>query len=284
MPRKVPRKFFCETIDLRTRSAYITTLLGSFVMLGMIILGLTFGRWDLFGDILLDAGIKNTTQGAITEIAQMSRIRGDGTYYRLMIHIPMPDGEMRASCYVSYRRDIPGWGIISETQGDADLRRRLSLRNPFPVTVEYIPWNPSVARVVGTRYSYISFLAIFIIIVLTFFMVYVTFRHFRHFRKVKRLLREGVFAIGGRLEIDEQRKDLFTSVYRLIGIDSFAVRFADQRGVMRSGSCIVSMLNYFTCKQLFESGQTVNLLYLPDQDEVIVTDLWMEAPTLLPRL
>ena len=265
-PRKVPGKVFNAVINKDERN-FCMLLCGLALMI--ILLIIIYGNF-LVSDMLLDIGNKMTEQGTITSMLQISSGRSP-IRYRLTMRFTTPDGVVETSCYVSHRNAIPGWGIIPETRNNPDLRRRLSLRTPFPVTVEYIPWYPSLARAVGTRSSPDSYFLNFIYITTISIATFLLFIMFRGFRRTKRLLREGLFTTKGRvLEFAEQR-NIFK---RLMCKHSFFVSFIGQHGERREGVCTVTEDSYSACARWADNGGPVNLLYLPDRNEVIITDLW----------
>ena len=205
-------------------------------------------------------------QGAITMINQIDGINDDDTYCHVQIRFQTPSGEKLLFCNVNNKEDIPGWGVIPETRNNPDLRKRLRLKKPFIINIEYIPWNYSVARAVGTRFSSHTNFYSFISILTTLVIYYMTFRLHRSFRRIKHLLAEGLFTTGQVLIPEGLLRNPFY----------FIVCFIDRHSVRRKGSCIVMSELTYTVYKWANDGQSVGLLYLPDLNKVIITDLWLD--------
>jgi len=253
-PRKVPRKVFLTAIDKSDTNLYRWVLVFFAMILGFIYLF----QWSIYSDFLLDIGYKDTAQGAIISITQ--EMRQFGSDYHLRIRFPMHDGEIETSCYVTPKENIPGWGVIPETWNNPCLRSSVRLETPFPVTIEYIPWNPYIARAVGTRHSIFPYFFKLISFVTILALIYMTFAVFLRFPRAKRLLREGLFA-AGRISISAP---------------NYIVSFTDQCGMNQERIYEASDKHISTCRQWAHEGRSVGLLYLPDQEKVIITDLWLE--------
>jgi len=252
VPRKVPGKFFRAAIDKKINVVNYKLM---FILIFALLFYMYLVRWSMFSDILLDRGYKDTAQGAITSMTR------EGGRYRLYIRFHTPGGEIEANCYVSHRRDIPGWGVIPET-----------LNEPFPVTIEYIPWRPSVARAVGTRSSDSAYFLNLIRFIMLFALICVLFRIFLDFRRIKRLLSKGLFAAG--------------HIYKYViqgNSSSFSVNFIDQRGMKQTTFFTVPNSASSACRKWADENRSIGLLYLPGKDKILVTDLWLKE-TVLPTL
>lgn len=217
-------------------------------------------------DIMMDFGHKEMVQGAITSMEYQ-----DGIFnkpYRLWIRFLMTDGEMRSNtCHVDHKEEIPGWGIIPETLNNPDLNKRLKLKNPFSIDVEYIPWYPSAARAVGTRSFPFSYFAILIFFIISFAGIPLASRLLRGFRITKRLLADGLFTTGHVFKPTVRKK------YALY----YDVWFINQCNERRKGFFIVPAESVPKVLNWVYERSSVGLLYLPNHDEVIITDLWLDT-------
>ena len=280
-PRKVPNNIFLAATNESDHHTYKWALIIILVLLFAIYLF----RWSIFSDILLDVGDKEMAQGSITAMSRS--VTRAGSCYRLRIHFQTPNGVVETTCYVSHRRNIPGWGVIPETRNNPNLlHKNLRLEEPFPVIIEYIPWRPSAARAVGTRSSSFTYFSNLVPFVLILGGIYMAFGASLRLRRVKRLLSKGLFTTG-RLSISATQENLssFSMIRQLLpawyifGSSSkkCIVNFTDQRGMRREGSYIpVDNNDSWVLCQWVSEGRSVGLLYMPDQEKVIITDLWLE--------
>jgi len=277
IPRKVPREISRKAINWHSK-----TILGVCIsVLTLIVVMISLVSEVSIVDIMqLNMGTVNkmTTQGAIISITP-TRLWGIGpTSYYLKTRFSTSGGYRIVASYVWRRRNIPGWGIIPETQNNPRLRETLTLTSPFPVTVEYLR-NRSwiVARAAGTRLKigisdimlYVALLGLVMLASLAAVAI--------NARRAMRLLRKGLFTTG--------YISLFTGhKYPYDGcVSGYAASFTDLNGVKREELIMLPtgeenqlwFLNFF-CRR-----QPVGLLYLPDTNSVIVTDLWLDSnPTI----
>lgn len=276
IPRNVPLSILHAEIDKHNNYLSKNTLFYLVFCVFFIVPIISITMFCI-SDILLDLNIgnKKTVHGVIISI---SRVHDRKEYYILSIRFSTQNGDIKANCHVDYKNEIPGWGLIPETLYNNDHLDHVYLKKPFPVTIEYIPWYPSGARIVKTRSSPFSYFSVFVFIVIIAVAVSMTFVHLKRSRMNKRLLTEGLFANGHIFEPTKQRKNLFQlfeSIFQGKNSLSFAFLFIDPSGVKRKGSCIVSKHTFSLCKTWINEERTFGLLYLSDQEEVIITDLWL---------
>ena len=275
-PRKIPKNVWRKTTKLHNLWHYIAVF-GLF----MLVLAISY---LMAGTILLDIGNKKTTQGAIIGWERRSLKAGkhhkEGKpYYRVSIRFSTPSGEVVANCYVYDQEIFPGWGQIPESRDEQVANAFVSLKEPFPVAVEYVPWYPSFARMAGTQ-AYTPFtscgsfspLSQYLLALTVIFIVSALLlgecRRVR--RETKHLLAEGLFAIShGKPSLHSFRGT----------IPSWAiVSFSDLDGVKREGRCDLSPREGKMCIKLHEKRLPgyVGLLYLPYMKNIVITDLWQD--------
>ena len=102
--------------------------------------------------------------------------------------------------------------------------------------------------------------SLFVTIAMCAAVVYI----WRRIRIQKRLLMEGRYAAGRIYEVKSHGRGQLCTV----------VSFSDQHGTARKGSCLSSQKCRNTVRQWFAEDRHVGLLYLPDRQDVIITDLW----------
>ena len=141
-PREIPKNVWRMTTKRHNLLHYMAVF-GLF----MLVLAISY---LMAGTILLDIGNKKTTQGAIIGWERKS-YKEARPYYRVSIRFSTSNGEVTANCYVYNQERFPGWGQTPESRDEQIVDVFVSFKEPFPVAVEYVPWRPSFARVVGTR-------------------------------------------------------------------------------------------------------------------------------------
>jgi len=278
IPRKVPYKVFCKVTCWLSRYNYYSALLAPFI--GTLFITYMFMRFSnpffMMDYILLDFGIGNkmTMQGNIVSITpqRLSQffMRGIGpTFYNVRISFHDDERYRHINSFVWRRKNIPGWGIIPETQNNPDFSiRRSILATPFPVIVEYIPNRSYAVRAVGTRsYASLRVQRLIWIFVELYLLSRILLFILDSIPKIKRLLRKGLFATG---YISKQNTSN--------GVLDYVVSFTDQRGVMRVAPIIMTpeVLGMPWLPDWVDRGLPVGLLYLPDTKAVIVLDLWLD--------
>jgi len=283
-PRKVPGKISRKVTNWRNPGLWfiVACFLFFIVMIPPELSIMGFIR-------LLNSTPQNrmTAQGFITSI-EPTRLWGIGpTSYSLTTRFSTPRGDRITVSYVWRRSNIPGWGVIPETQNNPRIMtgETLSLAEPFPVNVEYFWTRPQVARAIGTRFStgisdYMPFFTLCVFgIIGTIVGVYL------NARTAMCILRNGLFATG----YISLHKDLSTAA-KNVSILSMAkqvfdgnvavviARFTDHCGIERESFIRLpsDVGNEGWLKDFCLREQPVGLLYLPDTNEVIITDLWLD--------
>jgi len=312
-PRKVPREISRKVTNWNSPVIWFFALM---ILWPVVMMLFTFRSEVSIMDYvrLLNSGSQNriTTQGYIISIRPTRLWEIGPTSYNLTTRFSASGGDRLTVSYVWRRSNIPGWGVIPETQNNPHITEVLSLAEPFPVTVEYFRTHPQVARAIGTRFTInISDTMLFVVIFALVFMA-MLLQVYIDAHKPMRLLREGLFTTG-YVSLDKKvvqnGLSFFTTLKQSFdGNDSSLVaNFTDQRGMGRE--CFIklptdkenerlfhdlvrSLLPWRIGKpfrgkneKLFENfirnEQPVGLLYLPDMDAVIVTDLWLDSnPTI----
>ena len=270
--RKIPRDVWSAvTKDTRINYVYffgINLLLIVLVFLWLLFIG------KLPGHILLDIANKKTEHGTIIgwERAGQESAHSERKRYRVTFRFSIPTVDVTANCYVDGIKNIPGWGQIPESLNEQASSVFVRLKEPFPVVVEYAPWHPSLARVVGTRFSsfgygaWLCFSAVFLIFAqLGGWGFCLSLRE----RKItKRPLSEGRFATGRVLEIRVKGEPIPPKSFDGI------VLFRDQYGAEQADSFHVQY-SATKWRRWAEEDRSVGLLYLPDLEKVLITDLWL---------
>jgi hypothetical protein len=95
-------------------------------------------------------------------------------------------------------------------------------------------------------------------------------------RGIKHLLAEGLFVTGLATEVKLWQKGRrwtadIADTYKVI------VSFSDQYGATQAGRYLIEEHDLPTCSQWADEKRSVGLLYLPNRQDVLITDLW-EAP------
>jgi hypothetical protein len=273
VPRVVPRSVFrAATRENPLRWLF---LFGAVFLLFGLFVCWVFQAWSGVGDILLNIGNEKTTNGAIvgwerTSASVGGSRRGGGftPVYRVDIRFFTPNKEVAAQCYVTGIRSIPGWGQIPESRNERASNASVRLKEPFPVTVEYVPWYPSLSRAVDTRASLIGYFGL-VIFIFPLVGIAICVHSWYCRRRTKRLLAEGQYVTGRVTRIltrTARRSKHFEAV----------VSFDDQNGVERTGFCPVLYRAYSECNRWITEDRSVGLLYLPDRENVLIPDLWLE--------
>ena len=288
IPSKVPHKIFCEVTSWFSRHSYYYAFFAPVVMaLFVYMMSHTIHPHFIMDYILLDLGGRNkiTTQGIITSITPRRGnilFWGDigPSYYNLSIRFNDGDRNINTSNFVWRRNNIPGWGVIPETLSNSRLAfgESLSLIEPFPVAVEYIPGRRAI-RVAGARSDASHRLYFLIFRIVEFYLLtrILIFILDVGIIRAKRLLRKGLFAVGHIFE--REASSSFLQFLPNPGPASdYAVAFIDHRGMRRVSPFImpVDTNNTSWLPGLASKGQPVGLLYLPDTKKVIITDLWLD--------
>lgn len=271
-PRDVPKNILHAA---GAPSYFLATLMGLLLILSFFLvtflfslMGLHSQHGGLAGDFLLNIG-KRTAQGIVIDWegreARFARWPAPRLYYRVGISFHTSDGEITTDCYVTDRRSIPGWGQIPESRIEQTFGAIVRLKEPFPVIIEYAPWDPSIARAVGTQASLMSavFYLVFFSVLGTIPLTYAMFWYIR--KKLKRTLAEGLFAMGRVSEVCSTKE---------AGL-KVSVSFTDQDGKARTGYRTVTKRVEDTCRKWKADDREVGLLYLPGREDVIITDLWV---------
>ena len=273
-PRDVPKNIL---LAAGAPSYLIATIIEFGSILGTLLICslLSLGSPQLGGftrDIMLNIG-KNTTQGNIIDWERRQERRtGRGSsllpqvYYRIGISFSTISGEITADCYVTVRESIPGWGLIPESRNIQASDAGVRLREPFPITIEYASWAPSIARAVGTQASLgsILFYLIFFPLLGTMPLAYAVFWYIR--RNLKRRLAESLFATGFVKEYSIQKDNCRISV-----------SFSGQDGSERTGYRILPKRAEAVYRQWAAERRKIGGLYLLDKEDVIITDLWLKV-------
>jgi len=270
-PRRVPTKISRKVTSWRGILPFVTIML----LIPVLLLGplLIIARSPFYSDIENRA----TAHGSIISITPEVRLWGIGpTSYTLTARFYRPRGYITVNSLVWGRRNIPGWGIIPETQNNPRRREILTLAEPFPVAIEYLRNRPSIARIVGTRFpgDFSEFIDVFI--VFSLIIVAAISVKYLEVRKAMLLLRKGAFTSGYI-----SKRPLVVTSY---GDDEdpkqdYVASFTDLRGVKCKGHIVLPSDEEGNQSWLYlfaYYGQPVGLLYLPDTEAVIVTDLWLD--------
>jgi len=228
------------------------------------------------------SGNRITTQGAIVSITPHRLLGEIGPSYYYGLIIRFHDGEQlrHTHNFVWRRRNIPGWAVIPEIQSNRNFTEVLRLDAPFPVTVEYISSSPHWAQAAGTRPILIIRIINFIFWFVFACSLFIGFM-FAHpdIRRIRCLLKKGVFTTGYIRRKTSSSDSLWSEIKNFFDLHSYRdhiVRFKDQSGMEREGIILVSRMiskQRYRISALAFDGNPVGLLYLPDMNEVIVTDL-----------
>jgi len=309
IPRKVPREISRKLTMWHSLVVWFFALM---ILWSVVMMIFTVSSEISIMDLirLLNSGAQNrvTTQGSLISITPTRLWDVGPTSYNLTIRFSTPESDRITVNYVWRRNNIPGWGVIPETQNNPNISEGILLAEPFPVTVEYFRTRPQVARAAGTRFSIgISDTMLFVVFFGLVFMA-VLLQVYMDARKPMRLLREGLFTTG-YISLDKkiiQNGLSFSTTLKqsfdgnVLGI---VANFTDQRGMRREGFIKLptdeenerlfhdfaqSLLSWRIGKPYkgknekwlddsAHNGQPVGLLYLPDTKDVIVTDLWLDT-------
>ena len=283
IPRKVPREISRKVTFWHHH--YIWIFLALTLLWPVSLLNVTSQVPIMDFIRLLNSGPHNrmTTQGSIISIIPTRLWRIGPTSYYLTTRFSTPDGDRITASYVWRRGNIPGWGVIPETQNNPRITEALSLAEPFPVTVEYFRTHSHIARAVGTRFSIgisdgMFHVALFGLIILASIAGV-----FIHARIAMRILKRGLFTTGHiSLHKDLSKNISIFSMLKHMSHSTFTfftVSFTDQRGIKRESSIRFSPgeKDDERIMDFFRNEQPVGLLYLPDTNEVLITDLWLDS-------
>jgi len=274
MPRKVPHRILRKV--QRESSGSSPAFRHLFVLL-LIMIYMLIPNQPILNNIVLDFGIagKATAQGAIISITPTRLWSIGPTSYSLGTRFRPPGWrDITTVSYVWRRESIPGWGVIPETQDNLRLMvgETLSLAEPFPVTVEYIPGRPWNGRAAGTWFP--GGIIELILAIVVFYIVILAHALFSGAQETKQLLRNGVFTTG---YISEQKNSSpFTEHGQRPAryASDYIASFTDRSGVKREAFIVASSYTSWLW-ELANYEQPIGLLYLPDTNAVIVPNLWL---------
>jgi len=251
------------------------------ILVAMLLLGDLHVMERITDNIMLNFGLgnKSTAQGSIISITPVRPLGtiGPASYY-LRTRFSAPEGYRIANSYVWRRSNIPGWGIIPETQNNPHLTvgETLSLSEPFPVVVEYVSGRPRAARAVGTRLSIGIIGIILMVILFSPIIIAVIFKGPSDLRNPKRLLRQGVFTTGYIYWRRSSSVSLSRLTETLNLAPNYVVSFMDQFGEEWEAPILAPKEEL--CGELLPFLASIDgpigFLYLPDVGAVIVPDSW----------
>jgi hypothetical protein len=96
-------------------------------------------------------------------------------------------------------------------------------------------------------------------------------------RKKIRFLRDGIFVTGRVSEVRVKPWRIFPPPT----LDAvIAVSFSAPNGTERTGRYKIWLPSHPECRQWAAEGRSVGLLFLPDREDIIITDFWVEEQTL----
>ena len=306
IPRRVPHEISRKATNWREPVVWKTLAIAllfftviSLIPIKNLILPTNSAHWNMM-----------TTQGSIISITPVRFLGIGPVFYSFTTHFSASERNMSTNRFVernihtdrlAWRRsDIPGWGIISETKNNPNLKigETLLLAEPFPVTVEYPRTHPEVALIAEARFSIgiedkplvmlsvlgiISTLAIVSIWLVELFM---------DARRTMHILRNGLFITGYifiHKDFSTFKKSLsiFSMLKRELARNAtiLTASFTDQRGRQRESliklHSLTAKRNEDWLNDFFLYEYPVSLLYLPNTDYVIVTDLLLDSnPTI----
>ena len=108
----------------------------------------------------------------------------------------------------------------------------------------------------------------------TYMLIPISFCVFLRYRRFKRLLAEGKYVTGCLMAIEVVKENY---IEKLTNARTVVVWFRDRHGLSRKYSSALLSNNAVTvCRQWIREGRSVGLLCLPDQNEAIITDLWLK--------
>jgi len=302
IPRKVPREIYYKATNWREPVVwkYLAMFLLFFTVVSFIPVKNLFWpssstHWNMV-----------TTQGSIISITPM-RFYGIGpVVYSLTTRFSASERDMSTNRlveryihtdrFVWRRSDIPGLEIIPETRNNPILTigEILLLNEPFPVTIEYIRTHPEGALIVEAHFSIgiedkplvmLSVLGIISTLVIVFIWL---IELFMDARRTMRILNNGLFIIGcisihkDLSTFDKNMSILSMLKHRLARNATVLIAsFTDRRGMQRESfirlRSLTEQRNKDWLNDFFAREYPVSLLYLPDTNEVIVTDLWLDS-------
>ena len=137
-PRPVPLRLAC-----RAMLGLAGGLGAVFMLVGMVFAWVLTTGFDPIGDLQLALKVE-TTQGVITRITETNTTENDVTVYRYDFSFRTPSEE-----------SFTGTGYIRGRRWSAEER----------VTIEYVPSNPAIARIQGTRRSMAPFWVILLVLI-----------------------------------------------------------------------------------------------------------------------
>jgi hypothetical protein len=263
-PRDVTKNILRDANKFGYRHSICNTIAILFLL--FILLSISYP--GMLWDIVLNSGFKSTAQGVVLGWERTLHGKISKIIFSINVRFSALDGDVTAYCYADNEESIPGWEQIPEVRGGQLHNELISLKEPFPVEIEYYSLSPSNARAAGTRVSQYSVndvlnvdALLLIITIVLLLAMHIRSWHSKY--RMKLVLTEGHFTTG---QISKPiRKGLFHSV---------AVSFSDQNDKKRTiiyrtpSQTMVTLLRWAD-----EGRQEVSLLYLPNGKFFFITDL-----------
>ena len=169
------------------------------------------------------------------------------------------------------------------------VNQRTPREVPYGIFRKATPWGSSIiwnfylsALIVAALFAFSYFVFevnIAFLYVLGFIFIASSAAIYLKSRRAKRLLKEGLFTTG-HIHIRDDFSCFSRFKQEADGCDRiYIARFTDQSGTKREASIIASfgIAKAGWLSELSLDARSVGLLYLPDTNAVIVTDLWLDS-------